>query len=127
MEKVISKVAALGVPGLILVTAIGATGLAGGAALTTALAALGPGGMIGGIALLGVTGLVSQGITEFGFDAIFTGVVKELCLRGESKETILAKIKKYPVSKSLKLKLAERLERYSFQEAALAQETEEDQ
>lgn len=127
MEKVISKVAALGVPGLILVTAIGATGLAGGAALTTALAALGPGGMIGGIALLGVIGLVSQGITEFGFDAIFTGVVKELCLRGESKETILAKIKKYPVSKSLKLKLAERLERYSFQEAALAQETEEDQ
>lgn len=127
MEKVISKVAALGVPGLILVTAIGATGLAGGAALTTALAALGPGGMIGGITLLGVIGLVSQGITEFGFDAIFTGVVKELCLRGESKETILAKIKKYPVSKSLKLKLAERLERYSFQEAALAQETEEDQ
>lgn len=117
MEKIISKVAALGIPGLILVTAVGATGLVGGAALTTALAALGPGGMIGGIALLGVIGLVSQGITEFGFDAIFTGVVKELCLRGESKESILQKINKYPVSKSLKRKLRENLDRYVFVEA----------
>ncbi|WP_181899267.1 hypothetical protein [Lachnotalea glycerini] len=40
MEKVISKVAALGVPGLVLLIAMGATGLAGGAAITTALAAL---------------------------------------------------------------------------------------
>lgn len=126
MEKVISKVAALGIPGLILVTAIGATGLAGGAALTTALAALGPGGMIGGIALLGVIGLVSQGITEFGFDAIFTGVVKELCLRGESKSTILAKIQKYPVSKSLKRKLRENLDRYTFPEAQPEEEFEKE-
>lgn len=126
MEKVISKVAALGIPGLILVTAIGATGLAGGAALTAALAALGPGGMIGGIALLGVIGLVSQGVTEFGFDAIFTGVVKELCLRGESKATILAKIQKYPVSKSLKRKLRENLDRYTFPEAQPEEEFEKE-
>ena len=50
MDKIVSKVAALGVPGLVLVIAINATGLAGGAAITTALAALGPGGMKGGIA-----------------------------------------------------------------------------
>ena len=43
MDKLVSKIAALGIPGLVLVTAIGATGLAGGAAITTALAALGPG------------------------------------------------------------------------------------
>ena len=41
MDKLVSKIAALGIPGLVLVTAIGATGLAGGAAITTALAALG--------------------------------------------------------------------------------------
>lgn len=41
MDKIFSKVAALGVPGLVLVIAISATGLAGGAAITTALAALG--------------------------------------------------------------------------------------
>lgn len=111
MEKIISKVAALGVPGLILVVAMAATGLSGAAALTAALASLGPGGMIGGIVLLGVAGLVAQGLTEFGFDAIFTGVVKELYKRGETKETIISKIEDYPVSKSLKRKLKEELEK----------------
>lgn len=113
MDKIVAKVAALGVPGLILVTAIGATGLAGGAALTAALAALGPGGMIGGIATLGVIGLISEGIAEFGFDAIFSAVVKELYKRGETKDSISKKIDKYPVSKGLKRKLRESLNKVS--------------
>lgn len=113
MEKIVSKIAALGVPGLILITAIGATGLAGGAAITTALAAIGPGGMIGGIVTLGVIGLISEGITEYGFDAIFNAVVKELYKRGETKNSILKKIKKYPVSKQLKRKLRDSLNEIS--------------
>lgn len=36
MDKVVSKIAALGVPGLVLMVAISATGLYGGAAITTA-------------------------------------------------------------------------------------------
>ena len=40
MDKLISKIAALGVPDLVLTVAISATGLAGGAAIITALAAL---------------------------------------------------------------------------------------
>lgn len=111
MEKLISKLAAMGIPGLVLLIAVNATGLAGGAALTAGLAALGPGGMIGGIACLGVIGLLAHGLTEWGFDAIFSGVVKELYKQGETKETILRKIEKYPVSKSLKRKLKEDLEK----------------
>ena len=113
MERIVSKIAALGVPGLILITAIGATGLAGGAAITTALAAIGPGGMIGGIVTLGVIGLISEGITEYGFDAIFSAVVKELYKRGETKNSILKKIEKYPVSKQLKRKLRDSLNEIS--------------
>ena len=113
MDKIVSKIAALGVPGLILITAIGATGLAGGAAITTALAALGPGGMLGGIVTLGVIGLASEAITEFGFDAVFNAVVKELYKRGETKCSILEKIEKYPVSNDLKRKLRESLENVS--------------
>ena len=71
MDKIVSKIAALGVPGLVLTVAIGATGLAGGAAITTALAAIGPGGMIGGLVTLGVIGLISEGISKYGVDAIF--------------------------------------------------------
>lgn len=113
MDKIVGKVAALGIPGLILITAIGATGLSGGAAITAALAALGPGGMIGGITTLGVIGLLSEGIAEFGFDSIFNAVVKELYKNGETKEAILKKIKKYPVSKGLKRKLCESLDKVS--------------
>ena len=111
MDKAIEKIAALGIPGIILVAAIGTTGLAGGAAITAALAALGPAGMIGGIITLGVIGLVSEAITKFGFSAVFTEAVKKLYKRGETKESILAKIEKYPISKDLKRKLRELLEK----------------
>ena len=110
MDKVAGKVAALGVPGLILIIAMGATGYVGAAAVTTALAALGPGGMVGGVAFLGVTGLLSDAIAKNGVDAVFSAVVAELYKRGESKETLLEKVDKYPVSKDLKRKLKEKIE-----------------
>lgn len=116
MDKIVAKIAALGVPGLVLVIAIGATGLAGGAAITAALAALGPGGMIGGIATLGVLGLISEGIAKYGMDAIFSAVVIELYKRGETEESILNKIQKYPVSKDLKRRLRESLEKVERKE-----------
>ena len=110
MDKIVSKIAALGVPGLVLTVAIGATGLAGGAAITTALVAIGPGGMIGGLVTLGVIGLISEGISKYGVDAIFSAVVKELYRRGETKEQLKQKIKRYPISKDLKRKLNEYIE-----------------
>jgi hypothetical protein len=116
MDKIVAKIAALGVPGLVLVIAISATGLAGGAAITAALAALGPGGMIGGIATLGVLGLISEGIAKYGMDAIFSAVVIELYKRGETKESILNKIQKYPISKDLKRRLRESLEKVERKE-----------
>lgn len=111
MDKIVSKVAALGIPGLVLVIAMGATGLSGAAAVTTALAALGPGGMIGGIAVLGVAGLLAHSISEYGVDAIFSAVVKELIKKGETEQSIRDKIDKYPVSQSLKRKLREELDK----------------
>ena len=110
MDKIVSKIVALGVPGLVLLLAIGATGYVGAAAITTSLYAIGPFGMIGGIATLGLIGLISQAISEYGFEKIFVQVVKELEKKGETKESILLKINSYKLSKSLKLKLKEELE-----------------
>ncbi|MBR3354577.1 MAG: hypothetical protein IKG47_04375 [Oscillospiraceae bacterium] len=107
MDKIISKIVALGVPGLILMTAIGATGLYGAASLTLALSAIGPGGMLGGIITLAVIGLICEGITEYGFDELFKAVITELYRKGETKATILHKIDQYPISHSLKLTLRE--------------------
>ena len=89
MEKIVSKIVALGVPGLVLFVALSATGYAGAAAITTALAAIGPFGILGGIASLGILALFSQAITEYGFEAIYVQVIKELIKKGETKESIL--------------------------------------
>ncbi|MDP3486811.1 MAG: hypothetical protein Q8S19_02620 [Bacillota bacterium] len=55
MDKLVTKIVALGVPGLILVVAMGVSGWAGGAAITVALAG-GPFGMLGGICTPGSYG-----------------------------------------------------------------------
>jgi hypothetical protein len=86
MDQLVDKIAALGVPGLVLVVTMAVTGWAGAAALTTALALLGgPFGMLGGIALLGILGLISKGLSDYGFEAIFKAIVDELMRKGKSK------------------------------------------
>lgn len=106
-DKVVDKVAALGVPGLVLLIALKVVGFAGAAALTTALATLGgPFGMLGGIAALGILVLISGAITKYGFERILKAVVDSLAKKGKSKEAIKTEIDKYWfVSKDLKLKL----------------------
>ncbi len=113
MDTIIKNIAGLGIPGLILVCAINLTGLAGAAALTSALAALGPGGMIGGVFLLLIIGKVADAITEYGFDEIAKGVIRELYCNGESKESIKKKIADYPISSKLKSNLFELVDNFS--------------
>ena len=112
MEKIVSKLVGLGVPGLVLLIAVSTSGLAGGAAIVAALAALGPGGMIGGIVTLGVIALVAHGIAEFGVEKISCAVIKGLLNKGETKSSILSKVSKYPISGSLKRRLKEIVEAY---------------
>ncbi|MFN9174884.1 MAG: hypothetical protein ACK58N_10345 [Synechocystis sp.] len=110
MDQLVDKIAALGVPGLVLVVTMAVTGWAGAAALTTALAMLGgPFGMLGGIAVLGVLGLISKGISDYGFEAIFRATVDELKKQGKSKVDIECEIESYPISRDLKLKIKDYL------------------
>ncbi|GET43571.1 MULTISPECIES: hypothetical protein [Microseira] len=105
MDEVIRKVAALGLPGVLLAIAIATTGFAGGAALTTALAALGgPFGMIGGIAVLGIAGLVADAVAKVGIDNF---LVKVYCQRRQNEQhsKLLTEIGKLPVSDDLKNRL----------------------
>lgn len=106
MDQVVDKIVALGVPGLVLVTVMGLTGWAGAAAITTALATLGgPVGMLGGIAVLGILGLISQSLTQYGFETLSKAVVERLVEEGRSREQIKAQIDSYPISRELKLKI----------------------
>jgi hypothetical protein len=110
MNNLIATIAALGVPGLVLLVAMYVSGFAGAAAITAALAALGgPLGMLGGIAVLGVMVLISRGLTQYGFERIYQGVVQQLIENGETTESIREKIQGYPISQDLKNKLLELL------------------
>jgi hypothetical protein len=112
LDVVAAKIAGIGVPALILLISIGATGYVGAAAITTALAALGPGGMVGGVITLLVSGTIVSAVTQYGIDAVFNAVVKELLKKGETKENIILKIEKYPILRVQKLKLKEKVEKY---------------
>ncbi|MBD2200751.1 MULTISPECIES: hypothetical protein [Calothrix] len=75
MDEVVTKVAALGLPGVILAIAMAATGFTGAAAITAALAFLGgPAGMLGGIAVLGLTGLITEALAKVSLEDFLTAV-----------------------------------------------------
>ncbi|BAY12236.1 hypothetical protein [Calothrix sp. NIES-2098] len=75
MDEVVKKVAALGLPGVILVITMAATGFTGAAAITAALAFLGgPAGMLGGIAVLGLTGLITDALAKVSLEDFLTAV-----------------------------------------------------
>ncbi len=110
MDQLVNILASLGVPGLVLLAAMFFTGWVGSAALTTALAALGgPFGMLGGIAALGILGLIAKGLSDYGFEAVFKAVVDELRRKGKSKDDIEKEVDSYPISRDLKLKIKEHL------------------
>ncbi|MGQ7462509.1 hypothetical protein ACTGZQ_08285 [Streptococcus suis] len=104
MDELVKKLAGFGIPAIVLLVAMNATSLAGAAALTAALAALGPFGMVGGVGLLLLIGLSADKITEIGYEKITKMVIKEQ-LKTNSKEDMIAKIKNYPITKGMKLKI----------------------
>ncbi|MDJ0509520.1 MAG: hypothetical protein QNJ64_09745 [Crocosphaera sp.] len=103
MDEVVRKLAGVGLPAVILLITMATTGLAGAAAITTALAMLGPGGMIGGIVLLGIIGLASDALAKYGLEALLLGIYKERASKGE--KNLIKEINKLPISKELKLVL----------------------
>jgi hypothetical protein len=105
MDEIIRKAAALGLPGVLLAITIATTGFAGGAALTTALAALGgPAGMIGGIAVLGIAGLVADAVSKVGIENFLVGIYCQR-RRTEAHEKLLREIDGLPIFDDLKNRL----------------------
>lgn len=112
MDKIISTLAGFGIPGLILLGLVAVSPYAGAAAIIASLVWLGPGGIIGGIATLGVIGLVSKGITEFGFDVLAESLIGKLIENGYTVDQIIRKINSYPITYKTKLKLIKAVKRY---------------
>ena len=115
MDRIIDKIAAFGVPGLVLLVATATSGVAGGAAIVAALAALGgPIGMVGGIGLLILLAMVAQALARYGIEALFRGVIDRIKRdQGLSNEEIEAIIDGYWfISEDLKRRLKEFIRRW---------------
>ena len=117
LDKIVDKIVALGVPGLVLVVAMALTGYAGAAALTAALAALGgPVGMLGGLGVLGLLALISKALSERGFKTVFKMVLKRLIAKGHSIEEIRVTVDGYWfISATMKTELKRNLELWGGQ------------
>lgn len=107
MDKIVQKLAALGIPGLIVLAVAATTELVGGAAILVALSTMGgPLGIMGGIAVVALLALTIDAVSEWGFEAIALAVVKKLVENGTSREEIRRTVKDYFfLSKSLKRKI----------------------
>ena len=110
MDKVVQKLVALGVPGLVVLVIVATSGLTGAAAIVSALALLGgPFGMLGGIAMIALLALVADAVAEYGLESLFMAVVDGLRRKGISKSQIKREINSYPISDDLKRKIRQRL------------------
>ncbi|BAY50330.1 hypothetical protein SAMD00079811_79590 (plasmid) [Scytonema sp. HK-05] len=108
MDEIVKKLAGLGLPGVILVVL---TATAGGssAAVAAALTAWGgPFGIVGGIALLGLIGVVTDAIAGYGLEAILKAIYTERS-KTEAVRFLLKEIQDLPISDELKLKLKNHL------------------
>ena len=112
LDKAAEIIAGLGIPGLVLTILMAASPWFGAAAITASLAALGPFGMLGGIATLGILAFISRSLAEFGFEKVFRAVLIKLREDGKTCEEIRAEINEYPISKELKRKLEEFIEEF---------------
>lgn len=120
----VEKIAGLGIPGLVLLAAMGGTPWAGGAAIVAGLAALGgPFGMIGGIGAVVLSGFIAASIFKFGFENIFRRVLRRLQERGKTEEEILREIDRYPITRGLKSKLRDYIENMECEETEEYEET----
>lgn len=109
MDEIVAKLAGVGLPAVILLITMASTGLAGAAAITAALAMLGPGGMVGGIVLLGIIGLASDALTKYGLTALLQGIYQERKAKGESLYNLSREIDGLPITRELKLIIKEHI------------------
>lgn len=113
MDEIVRKLAGVGLPAVILLITMATTGLTGAAAITAALAMLGPGGMIGGIVFLGIIGLASDALAKYGLESVLVEIYKTRLQDGESRDNLCNEIAWLPISDELKLVLKDKIARTS--------------
>jgi hypothetical protein len=110
MDQVVEKIIALGLPGVILLITMAATGVEATFAVPLALTILGgPFGMLGGLTVLGIIALIGDALSRFGVEAILSKVYLER-RKTEPITGLFREIDSLPISDDLKRKLKDEVE-----------------
>ncbi|MCR5742240.1 MAG: hypothetical protein K6F92_00725 [Lachnospiraceae bacterium] len=111
MDRILSKVAALGIPTLIFAIFVAFSGQSGSAAINVALNNIGFGNMSTGLLVLGILVLLSEWASRVLIKKLYQKKVGMLKDSGKSKYDIQDRIDTYPVSKQLRLELKDGVEK----------------
>lgn len=115
MDRIIDKLAGLGVAGIVLVCVIASSGLTGVYALTAALSTLGGpfGGMFVGLTMLGLIAMTSALIAKIGIDQVVILVSQKIIKKGKSKKQLIKELNSMPwkivLSEELRLKIKDKI------------------
>lgn len=110
IDKIIDKLAPLGVPGLIFLVLMSFSPWAGGAAIMSTLSLLGgPFGAIAGLGVLGVFSLYGKKISAFGYNRIIILLIDRMKKQGKRTDEIMQEIQKFPISGDLKNKIIHKI------------------
>jgi hypothetical protein len=109
MDEIVKKLAGLGLPGVILVILTATSGGSSAAVAAVLTTIGGPFGIVGGIALLGLTTVLGDTIASYGIEAIVKAVYTERS-KTESTRALLKEIQDLPITEELKIKLKNLLE-----------------
>jgi hypothetical protein len=109
MDEIVKKLAGLGLPGVILVILTATSGGSSAAVAAVLTTIGGPFGIVGGIALLGLTTVLGDTIASYGIEAIVKAVYTERS-KTESTRALLKEIQDLPITEELKIKLTNLLE-----------------
>ncbi len=110
MDEFVERLAGIGIPALVFLVVMSTTGLVGAAAVTSTLALIGPGGMIGGIILLCFISASSSVIVKYGYSAIITATCKKIMAKENlTVDQMNEKIDKYLITKGLREKIKSKI------------------
>ena len=110
IDRIIDKLAPLGVPGLIFLVLMSFSPWAGGAAIMSTLALLGgPFGAIAGLGVLGVFSIYGKKISAFGYNRVIVLLIDRMKKQGKSADEIIQEIQKFPISDELKNKITNKI------------------
>lgn len=109
LDEVVQKLASLGLPGIIFIIAVAASGGTAYPAIYALFGLGGPLGLIGGLGVLGISTIIGDIVTGYGIEALLKTVYLKR-RETETQEYLINEVEGLPISQVLKLNLKKAIE-----------------